>query len=112
VESSVKGTVEVELDQRVRPVIDDDVRESVRDDVPDNVIVDGAVEVTYETLGGLGHRIVATSQQSAAMSERIETLEWDNVRLKDMLDIERQRVDRLRSSMTYVLRDLRQIRRF
>nr|GEV65953.1 hypothetical protein [Tanacetum cinerariifolium] len=53
VESSVKGTVEVELDQRVRPVIDDDVRESVRDDVPDNVIVDGAVEVTYETLGGL-----------------------------------------------------------
>ncbi|GKF10274.1 hypothetical protein Tco_0048200 [Tanacetum coccineum] len=46
--------------------------------------------------------IVATSQQSAAMSERIGTLELDNVRLKGMLDVERQRVELLRCSMTYV----------
>nr|GEX18976.1 hypothetical protein [Tanacetum cinerariifolium]GEX27431.1 hypothetical protein [Tanacetum cinerariifolium] len=51
VESSARGMVEV--DPRVRPVIDDTVRESVREDVPDHVTADGAVEVTYETLGDL-----------------------------------------------------------
>ncbi|GKG34479.1 hypothetical protein Tco_0437175, partial [Tanacetum coccineum] len=45
---------------------------------------------------GHGHRIVATSQQSAAMSEMIDTLERDNMRLRGMLGVERQRVDRLR----------------
>ncbi|GJT79950.1 hypothetical protein Tco_1054292 [Tanacetum coccineum] len=112
VESSARGTTEVEVDSRVGPVIDDDVRESVREDVPDHVIVDGAVEVTYETLRDQGHRIVATSQQSATMSERIGMLEQDNVRLIGMLDVERQIVDRLQRSMSRVQRDLRQIRCF
>ncbi|GKC88283.1 putative reverse transcriptase domain-containing protein [Tanacetum coccineum] len=133
VESSVRGTVEVEVDPRVRPVIDDDVREFVREDVPDHVTADGSVEITYETLGDLvprfhdhireipahriqviesvqrdqGHRIVVTSQQSATMSERIGTLERDKVRLRGMLDVERQRVDRLQRSMSRVQRDLR-----
>ncbi|GJR37558.1 hypothetical protein Tco_1213242 [Tanacetum coccineum] len=35
VESSTRGTIKVEVDSRVRPVIDDDMRESVREDVPD-----------------------------------------------------------------------------
>ncbi|GKE78015.1 hypothetical protein Tco_1544135 [Tanacetum coccineum] len=90
VESSMRGTVEVEVDPRVELVIDDDVRESVREDVPDHVMSDGAVE-------------------SATISERIGTLERDNVRLRGMLDVERQRVYRL---MSYVQRDLRQIHRF
>ncbi|GJR90319.1 hypothetical protein Tco_0214330 [Tanacetum coccineum] len=34
------------------------------------------------------------------MSERIGTLDWDNRRLRGMLDVERQRVDRLRRSMS------------
>ncbi|GJR75631.1 hypothetical protein Tco_0087996, partial [Tanacetum coccineum] len=118
VESSARGTTEVEVVLRVAPVIDDDVCESVREDVPNHVIADGAVNVTYRTLEGLvqrfhnhtmeipthqiqviksvqkdqGHRFVATSQQSTTMSERIDMLEWDNVRLRGMLDVERQRV--------------------
>ncbi|GJW50089.1 hypothetical protein Tco_0091440, partial [Tanacetum coccineum] len=56
VESSARGTIRVEVDPRVRLVIDFDVRESVRVDVPDHVIADGAVEVTYETLGDLVQR--------------------------------------------------------
>ncbi|GKG14420.1 hypothetical protein Tco_0354020, partial [Tanacetum coccineum] len=88
VESSARGTVEVEVDPRVRPVIDEDIRESVREDVPDHVIADRAVEVTYKTLGDLEHRIVVTSQQSAVMSERINTLEWDNVRLRERFEID------------------------
>ncbi|GKF23111.1 hypothetical protein Tco_0075433, partial [Tanacetum coccineum] len=137
-ESSARGTVEVEVDPRVGLVIDEDVRKSVREDVPDHVTADGAVEVTYETLGDLvkifhdhtmeipahriqviesvqrdwGHRIVATSQQSATILERIGMFERDNVRLRGMLDVERQRVNRLRRSMTYVQRALRHIHRF
>ncbi|GKG14419.1 hypothetical protein Tco_0354019, partial [Tanacetum coccineum] len=88
------------------------ISEPVREDVPDHVTSDGTVEVTYEKLGDLGHRIMATSQQSAAMSERIGTLERDNTRLRGMLDVESQIVDRLRHSMSHVQRELRQIRRF
>ncbi|GJZ61487.1 hypothetical protein Tco_0617624 [Tanacetum coccineum] len=43
---------------------------------------------------------MTTSQQSAAMSERIGTLERDNMRLKGMLGVERQRFDRLQCSMS------------
>ncbi|GKC56623.1 NAC domain-containing protein [Tanacetum coccineum] len=56
VESRERDTVEVEVDPRVRPVIEDDVHESVREDVLDHVTANGAVEVTYETLGGLVQR--------------------------------------------------------
>ncbi|GJV68302.1 hypothetical protein Tco_1483811 [Tanacetum coccineum] len=44
---------------------------------------EGAVEVTYETLGAL---------QSADMLERIGELERDNRRLRDIVDVESQRV--------------------
>ncbi|GJU51900.1 hypothetical protein Tco_1221455 [Tanacetum coccineum] len=43
----------VEVDPRVGPVIKNDVCEYVREDVLDHVTADGAVEVTYETLGDL-----------------------------------------------------------
>ncbi|GKC35762.1 putative reverse transcriptase domain-containing protein [Tanacetum coccineum] len=56
VESSARGTIEVEVDPRVKSVIDYDVCESVREDVPDHVTTDGAVKLTYETLGDLVQR--------------------------------------------------------
>ncbi|GJW97766.1 hypothetical protein Tco_0179574 [Tanacetum coccineum] len=64
--------IRVEVGPSVGPVVDDDVHDSVREDVPDHVITDGAIEVTYDTLGDL----VTT------MTERISTLEWDNMRLR------------------------------
>ncbi|GKG22442.1 hypothetical protein Tco_0387745, partial [Tanacetum coccineum] len=93
---------------------------------------EGVVDVTYETLGDLvqrfhdhtkkipvrrvqviesvqrdqGHRIVATRQQSADMLERIGELEQDKRRLRDIVDVESQRVTR------FWRRELRQIRRF
>ncbi|GKB09120.1 hypothetical protein Tco_0837432 [Tanacetum coccineum] len=117
----VRGMVEVEVDPRVGPVIEDDVRESVKEDILDHVTADGAVEVTYETLGGLvqrfhdhtveipvhriqvieseqrlqGHRIIGVDLEVTTMTERIDTLEQDNTRLRGMLDVESQRVDRL-----------------
>nr|GEZ81068.1 hypothetical protein [Tanacetum cinerariifolium] len=47
-EASAGGTIKVEVDLRVKSV--------VNKDVPDHVIADGAVKVTYETLGDLVHR--------------------------------------------------------
>ncbi|GJT45363.1 hypothetical protein Tco_0954078 [Tanacetum coccineum] len=138
VESSSRGTVEVEVGPRVGPVIDDDVRESVREDVPDHVTADGAVDVTNKTLGDLvqrfhdhtmeipahpiqliesvqrfqGHKIARVDLEVTAMTERIVTLERDNMRLRGMLGVKRQIVDRLQHSMSRVQKDLRQIRRF
>ncbi|GJX00762.1 putative reverse transcriptase domain-containing protein [Tanacetum coccineum] len=96
VESSARGTIEVEVGPRVRPVIDDDVRESVMEMLYMST-ADGAVDVTYETLGDLvqrfhdhtieipahpiqliesvqrfqGHRIAIVDLEVTAMTERL-----------------------------------------
>ncbi|GKD63721.1 hypothetical protein Tco_1305829, partial [Tanacetum coccineum] len=58
------------------------MRHAVSEDIPDPAQKEGAIEGTYETLGALGHRIVATGQQSVILSERISELERDNTRLR------------------------------
>nr|GFC38939.1 hypothetical protein [Tanacetum cinerariifolium] len=60
-------------------------------------LVKGAVEVTYETLGYLVHRfrdhtIEIPVYRVQAIDERIRELEWDNMRLRDMMDVASQRV--------------------
>ncbi|GKE85226.1 hypothetical protein Tco_1558968, partial [Tanacetum coccineum] len=101
----MRGPVEVRVDIVTHPVVADDIPEPAQE---------GAVEVTYETLGDLvqrfhdhtkeilvhrmqaiesvqrdqGHQIVATGQQSADMLERIQELEWDNRGLRDIVDVE------------------------
>nr|GEX66338.1 hypothetical protein [Tanacetum cinerariifolium] len=65
--------------------------EPVREDYPDLVCIVGSLEVMQRE--DQGHRIVVTSQQSAAMSEMISTLERDNMRLRGMLAVKRQRFD-------------------
>nr|GEV17979.1 reverse transcriptase domain-containing protein [Tanacetum cinerariifolium] len=73
---------------------------------------EGAVEVTYDTLGDLVQRIVATRQQSTDMLERIGEIERVNMRLKDMIDVASQRVTRSQHRELCVQRELRQIWRF
>ncbi|GJT68275.1 hypothetical protein Tco_1019755 [Tanacetum coccineum] len=87
VETSARGTVMVSDDRVMHPV--------VLDDIPEPAQEEGAVEVTYEMLGDLGHKIVASSQQGTVMSKRISDLEWDNTRLRGTLDVASQRVTRL-----------------
>ncbi|GJZ72791.1 reverse transcriptase domain-containing protein [Tanacetum coccineum] len=136
--SSARGTIEIGVDRLTHPVVSDDTAEAVRENFPELVSADESLEVMQRGLDMVmqelydhmveipvhrvrviesvqrdqGHRIMATSQQSAAMSVRIGTLERDNRRLRGMLDVERQRVDRLWHSMSYVQRDLWQICRF
>ncbi|GJV88684.1 hypothetical protein Tco_1532622 [Tanacetum coccineum] len=86
---------------------------------------EGAVEVTYETLGDLvqrfhdhteaipvhriqviegvhreqGHRIVGVESSVTTLTERIAELERDNKRLRGTASVESQRVDRLQCDM-------------
>ncbi|GKC93480.1 hypothetical protein Tco_1158922 [Tanacetum coccineum] len=112
VESSVRGMTEVAVDLRVRPVIDDDVRESAREDVFDHVMDDGAVKVIESEQRLQGHRITGVDLEVTTMTERISALERDNTRLRGMLNVKSQRVDRIQRSLSRVQRKLRQIRRF
>ncbi|GKA18986.1 hypothetical protein Tco_0698901 [Tanacetum coccineum] len=100
------------------------------------VEAEGAVEVTYETLGDLvhrfhdhaeaillyriqviegvqkeqGHRIVGLESAVTAMTKRIAELERDNRRLRGIVSVESQRFDRLQRGMSRMQRELRQIR--
>ncbi|GJS05252.1 hypothetical protein Tco_0321760 [Tanacetum coccineum] len=48
-----------------------------------------------------GYASIVASEQRAELFDRIGTLEWDNMRLRGMLGVERQRVDRLRHKIRY-----------
>ncbi|GKB84987.1 putative reverse transcriptase domain-containing protein, partial [Tanacetum coccineum] len=84
IETCVRGLVEVRVGRVTHPVIANDIPE------PDQE--EGAIEVTYETLGDL--------------------LERDNMRLRDMMDVVSQRVTRSQRRELRVQREMRQIRRF
>ncbi|GKA49351.1 putative reverse transcriptase domain-containing protein [Tanacetum coccineum] len=111
IKTGVRGQIKVRIVRVTHPVVADDILKPAQE---------GAIEVTYETLGDLvkrfhdhteeipvhrvqaiksvqrdqGHRIVATGQHSADMLERIKEMERDNIRLRDMMDVASQRVAR------------------
>ncbi|GJW23553.1 reverse transcriptase domain-containing protein [Tanacetum coccineum] len=116
-EISVRGPIEVRVERVMHPEMPEDIPEPVQE---------GAVEVTYETLGDLvqrfhdhteaipiqqGHRIVGVESAVTALTERIAELERDNRRLRGTASVESQRVDRLQRGMSRMQRELRQIRR-
>nr|GEU91051.1 hypothetical protein [Tanacetum cinerariifolium] len=87
----------INIDPEIQAKIDECITyaDALRDKGIDARVVveeEGAVEVTYETLGDLGHMFVATGQQSTDMLERIRELERVNMRLIDMMDVASQRV--------------------
>nr|GEX11890.1 hypothetical protein [Tanacetum cinerariifolium] len=86
-ETSKGGPVEVRVERVTHPAIPDDIHEPAPEE--------GAVEVTYEMLGDLGHMIIAMGQQSAVLLERISELDRDNMRLRGTLDVASQRVSQL-----------------
>ncbi|GJT89477.1 hypothetical protein Tco_1071194 [Tanacetum coccineum] len=127
-ETGVRGPVEVRVERVTHPVMPEDIPEPAQE---------GAVEVTYETLGDLvqrfhdhteaipvhriqtiegvqreqGHRIVGVESAVMALTERIAELERDNRRLRGTMSVESQRVDRLQRGMSRMQRELRQMRR-
>nr|GEW46920.1 reverse transcriptase domain-containing protein [Tanacetum cinerariifolium] len=97
IETGMRGPVEVRVDKVTHLVVVDDILGPAQE---------GAVERDQED------RIVAVGQQSAGILERIQELEQDNKRLRDMMDVESQRVTRFQRRELRVQRELRQIRHF
>nr|GEX53529.1 reverse transcriptase domain-containing protein [Tanacetum cinerariifolium] len=79
IEMGMRGPVEVRVDRVTHLVVADDILEPAQE---------GAVEAIEGIQRNQGHRIVATGQQSADMLERIQELERENMRLRDMMDVE------------------------
>nr|GEV91614.1 putative reverse transcriptase domain-containing protein [Tanacetum cinerariifolium] len=97
------GPRETRVERVTHPAMLEDIPEPTHE---------GAVQVTYETLGDLGHRIVGVESAVTALTERVAELERDNRRLRGTASVESHRVDRLQRSMSRMQREMRQMRRF
>ncbi|GJR09542.1 putative reverse transcriptase domain-containing protein [Tanacetum coccineum] len=86
IETDMRGPVEVRVDRVTHPVVADDIPEPTQE---------GAVEVTYETLGDLVQRF---HDHTKEIPVRRVQLERDNRRLRDIMDVKSQRVTRFRHS--------------
>ncbi|GKC20877.1 hypothetical protein Tco_1023027, partial [Tanacetum coccineum] len=95
IETSMRGPVKVRVNRVTHPV--------VADDIPDPTQEGAVIENVQRDQG---HRIVATGQQSADMLERIRELKRDNRRLRYIVDVESQRVNRFQRSELRVQREL------
>ncbi|GJZ76127.1 hypothetical protein Tco_0640592 [Tanacetum coccineum] len=84
----------------------------VSDDVPKPAQKERVAGRTYKTLDSLVQRVVTLGQQGTAQAERIGMLQRENLKLRGLICIERERVDRVCRRMSGIQRDLRQIRRF
>ncbi|GKC13179.1 hypothetical protein Tco_1009961, partial [Tanacetum coccineum] len=99
-ETGARGPIEVRVERVMHLVMPDDILEPAQE---------GAVEVTYETLGDLVQRIVGVESTVTALTEMIAKLERDNRRLRCTASVESQRVDQLQRGMSRMQRKLRQI---
>ncbi|GKE55632.1 hypothetical protein Tco_1494817, partial [Tanacetum coccineum] len=79
IETGMRGPIEVRVDRVTHLVVADDIPEPARE---------GAVEVTYETLGDLVQRFHDHTEE-ILVHHRIQDLERDNKRLRDIVDVER-----------------------
>ncbi|GJS67219.1 hypothetical protein Tco_0681783 [Tanacetum coccineum] len=100
IETGVRGPVEVRVDRVTHQVVADDIPEPAQE---------GAVEVTYETLGDLVQRFHDHTEE--ILVHRVQ-LERDNRRLRDMMDVASQRVAQSQRRELRVQREMRQIHRF
>nr|GFC66339.1 hypothetical protein [Tanacetum cinerariifolium] len=126
IKTGMRGPIEVRVERVTHPAMPEDIPEPAQE---------GAVEVTYETMGDLvqrfhdhtqaipvhrihviegvqreqGHRIVGVESAVAALTERVAELERDNRRLRGTTSVESQRVDRLQRGMSRMQREMRQM---
>nr|GEV17440.1 hypothetical protein [Tanacetum cinerariifolium] len=82
IKTGMRGPVEVRVDRVTHPVVVDDILEPAQE---------GAVEAIEGIQRDQGQRIEATGQQSADILKRIQEMERDNRRLRDMMDVESHR---------------------
>ncbi|GJX12245.1 hypothetical protein Tco_0202104 [Tanacetum coccineum] len=116
IETGARGPVKVRVDKVTHLMIDDDI--------PDPAQEEGALEVTYETLGDLVqrfhdhtveilvHRVQAIKSIQRDQRQRIVATRQQSARLRDMMDVTSQRVTRSQRRELRVQREMRQIRCF
>ncbi|GJY04429.1 putative reverse transcriptase domain-containing protein [Tanacetum coccineum] len=99
-ETGMRCPVEVRVERVMHPVMPEDIPEPAQE---------GAVEVTYETLGDLVQRFHDHTQaipvHLIALIERIAELERDNRRLRVTASVKSQRVGRLQHGMSRMQRE-------
>nr|GEU74086.1 reverse transcriptase domain-containing protein [Tanacetum cinerariifolium] len=93
VEASARGTMEITVD----PLVTGGIFESTRGDAPD--------------LKGTIHDILMGSEERAGLTDKIRRLGRENLRMRALLCIERDRVDNLRHHMALSQEKFRQIHR-
>nr|GEV60193.1 protein strictosidine synthase-like 3 [Tanacetum cinerariifolium] len=117
--SSHRGTVEIGVNTFVKLIVLEDTLVPMDDEGSREVIqsgLDGLMQELHDHLVEIparrirdiesvqrdqGNRMLVASQQSAVMIDRIWVLERDNMTLRAMLCIERERIDSLRRHMVY-----------
>nr|GEY88233.1 hypothetical protein [Tanacetum cinerariifolium] len=103
-DSEDMGTIEIGVDMDIKPVVLYDVYKFVSDDMPESADEKGLDALVWELHDKLvkilvwrikviesvrrdqGHRMLAASQQSAVMLDRIRVLKRDNMKLRDVID--------------------------
>ncbi|GKF49506.1 hypothetical protein Tco_0142757, partial [Tanacetum coccineum] len=78
-ETGVRGPVEVRVKRVTHLAMPEDIPEPAQE---------GAVEVTYDTLGDLVQRIVGVESAVTALTERVAELERDNRMLRGTVSVE------------------------
>ncbi|GKA94110.1 hypothetical protein Tco_0816096, partial [Tanacetum coccineum] len=102
-QTGMRGLVKVIVERVTHPVMLDDIPEPAQE---------GAVEVTYETLGDLVQRFHDHIEAIPVHRiQRIAELERDNRRLRGTTSVESKIVDQLQRGMSRMQRELRLIRR-
>ncbi|GJW78002.1 hypothetical protein Tco_0139684 [Tanacetum coccineum] len=96
-EASTGGTMEIAVDQ----LVTDGISESTGGDVPD-------LKGTLYDIAHYMSELVASGKR-AGLADRIRSLGWENLRVRALLCIERDRVDSLRCHMALSQEEFRQI---
>ncbi|GJZ89405.1 hypothetical protein Tco_0661187, partial [Tanacetum coccineum] len=89
-ETGTRGPVEVRVERVTHPVMPEDTPEPAQE---------GAVKVTYETLGDLVQRIVGAEKAVTILTERVAELERDNRRLRGTMPNTRSGASRTREAV-------------
>ncbi|GJU92828.1 hypothetical protein Tco_1317584 [Tanacetum coccineum] len=88
----------VEVESRVGPVIEDDAHDLFSRSA--EAIPVHRIQVIKSVQIFQGHEIVGVDLEVTTMTKRISALERDNTRLRSMLDVESQRVDRFQRGLS------------
>ncbi|GJW30795.1 hypothetical protein Tco_0047670 [Tanacetum coccineum] len=113
-DTSAGDTVEVGIDPMSAPIVEEEIVEPAGEDSSDSFVIDWTVgfrlSETCLRLFLRSDQLIARGQR-VSMIERIDSLRLENLKVRAMLDIERDRVNSLRLHMSLSQEEFRQVRR-